>query len=158
MMTTKRELAPELLEEISAVAESAGCELVHAEFKGGVLRLVLDRPDGITHTDCETVSKQVSALLDVVDFGNQRYVLEVSSPGLDRPLYRPQDYDRFSGRLVKVTFHDPEGGGRRTLVARLEGYRRGEAGDEVDLTDQDTGGRYIIPLKNIELARLEPEI
>lgn len=154
----RTDLAPELVEEIAAVAESAGCELVHAEFKGGVLRLVLDRPEGITHAECETVSKQVSALLDVVDFGSQRYVLEVSSPGLDRPLYRPQDYGRFAGRLVKVTFHDPRGGGKRTLVGRLEAYRRGEGGDEVDVTDQDTGSRYIIPLKNIELARLEPEL
>ena len=75
--------------EIEQVAQAVGCELVHAELKGGVLRLFVDRPEGgVTLADCQLVSKQVSALLDVLDFGTGRYVLEVSSPGLDRQLYR----------------------------------------------------------------------
>src|SRR6185369_3709461 len=76
----------ELQPELEAIAESAGCELVHVEIKGGVLRLFLDKPEGITLADCEHVSKLASAYLDVVDFGKSRYVLEVSSPGLDRQL------------------------------------------------------------------------
>jgi hypothetical protein len=80
--------------ELAAIAESVGCELVRVEFKGGVLRLMLDREPGserlgVSHEDCANVSRQASALLDVVDFGPARYTLEVTSPGLDRPLYRP---------------------------------------------------------------------
>ena len=74
----------EITPEIEQVAQAAGCELVHAELKGGVLRLFVDRPEGVTLADCQLVSRQVSALLDVLDFGTGRYVLEVSSPGLDR--------------------------------------------------------------------------
>ena len=78
----------------------------------------------MTLADCEHVSRQVSALLDVLDFGTGRYVLEVSSPGLDRQLYKPRDYDRFAGRLARVTFQDPETGKKKTVVARLQGLRR----------------------------------
>src|SRR5689334_21983574 len=104
MTATPSRLA-EILPQFESVASSAGCDLLHAEIKGGVMRLILDRPEGgVTLTDCEHVSKQVSHLLDVLDFGSGRYVLEVSSPGLDRQLYRPADYERFAGRLARVTF------------------------------------------------------
>src|SRR4028119_2256248 len=95
-------------------AEGAGGERVHAEVKGGALRLFLDKPEGITLSDCEHVSKQVSAYLDVVDFGKSRYVLEVSSPGLDRQLYKARDYERFVGRKGRGTLDDPETGKRET--------------------------------------------
>jgi ribosome maturation factor RimP len=147
--------------EIEAIAESAGCELVHAEFKGGVLRLFIDRPDGgVGLGDCETVSKQVSALLDVVDFGSRRYVLEVSSPGLDRQLYRAQDYQRFTGRLVRVTWFAPEGG-KRTVVGRLDELRpppEGRTESEITVVDSQSGERYDIPLGNVSVARLEIEL
>jgi ribosome maturation factor RimP len=106
-------LAPEIEAELAESAAAAGCELIHAEWKGGLLRLVLDRPDaadspdtGVSLADCERVAKQASALLDVLDFGQGRYLLEVSSPGLDRQLYRPSDYRRFLGRLVRVTWEE----------------------------------------------------
>src|SRR5688572_18720905 len=96
--TSAAGLDAELVAELEQIAAAAGCQLENAEWKGGVLRLVLDRPEGgVGLTDCEQVSKQVSALLDVVDFGKNRYTLEVSSPGLDRQLYRPRDYARFTG-------------------------------------------------------------
>src|SRR4051795_4542952 len=88
MAATSSRIA-EITPEIEAVAQAAGCELVHAELKGGVLRLFVDKPEGVTLADCEHVSRQVSALLDVLDFGPGRYVLEVSSPGLDRQLFKP---------------------------------------------------------------------
>ena len=88
--------------EIERIAEASGCELWHAEVKGGVLRLYLDKPEGVTLSDCEHVSKLVSAYLDVVDFGKSRYVLEVSSPGLDRHRGRaglqPRDRAALPGR------------------------------------------------------------
>jgi ribosome maturation factor RimP len=153
----------EITPEIEQVAQGAGCELVHAELKGGVLRLFVDRPEGgVTLADCQLVSKQVSALLDVLDFGTGRYVLEVSSPGLDRQLYKPADYDRFAGRLARVTYEDPETGKKRTDVARLKGLRRAEGASAesstVLLEDGRSGEVREVPLNNVKLARLEIEL
>jgi ribosome maturation factor RimP len=152
----------EITPEIEQVAQAAGCELVHAELKGGVLRLFVDRPEGVTLADCQLVSKQVSALLDVLDFGTGHYVLEVSSPGLDRQLYRPADYDRFAGRLARVTYEDPETGKKRTDVVRLKGLRHVEGASEKDarvlLEDGRTGEVRELPLNNVTLARLEIEL
>jgi ribosome maturation factor RimP len=162
MSATPGRLA-EIIPELEAVASASGCELLHAELKGGIMRLILDKPEGVTLADCQHVSKQASALLDVLDFGTGRYVLEVSSPGLDRQLYRTQDYDRFAGRLARVTMEDPETGKKKTVVARLQGLRRPEgAADDEDvevlLLDDQKGERQAIPLKNIKLARLEIEL
>src|SRR6185503_512913 len=117
-----------LATELADIATSAGCELVRVEFKGGVLRLMLDREpsadgqtSGVTHEDCANVSRQASALLDVVDFGPARYTLEVSSPGLDRPLYQPADYARFTGRKARITVEAP-GEKKKTLIGRLAGF------------------------------------
>jgi ribosome maturation factor RimP len=153
---TDRALDPQLAAELAAVAERSGCELAHAEWKGGVLRLYVDRQGGVTLADCETVSRQVSALLDVAGFGSGRYLLEVSSPGLDRQLYGARDYARFVGRGLRVTFTAPQNGRRRTLRGRLEAYRPVE--DEVEVVEEETGERVIIPLKNISLARLLVEV
>ena len=88
----------EIQPELEQIADAAGCELVHVEIKGDVLRLFIDKPEGVTLADCEHVSKLSSAWLDVVDFGKSRYLLEVSSPGLDRQLFKARDYARFVGR------------------------------------------------------------
>jgi ribosome maturation factor RimP len=147
----------ELAPEIEQIAGAAGCELVHVELKGEVLRVFIDKPEGVTLADCEHVSRQVSALLDVMDFGTGRYVLEVSSPGLDRQLYKPADYDRFAGRLARVTFEDPATGRKKTVVARLRGLRQAaERGAEVML--EDGGEPWGVPLKNVKTARLEIEL
>ena len=123
------------LEHIRALAErvtaSGGLELVAVEWAGspghGLLRLIIDRPGGsVSHKDCETVSQQVGTLLDVEDLIPSRYLLEVASPGLDRRLYKPADYDRFRGRRVQVRLKQrlPELGGRR-FIAELEGLSEG---------------------------------
>ncbi len=152
----------EIAPEIEQIAQGAGCELVHAELKGGVLRIFVDKPEGVMLADCEQVSRQVSALLDVLDFGAGRYVLEVSSPGLDRQLYRARDYERFAGRLARVTSMDPETGKKKTEVARLKGLRRAEGASEEDavvlLEDDRTGATRELPLNNVKLARLEIEL
>jgi ribosome maturation factor RimP len=147
----------ELQEEFSQIAARVGCELLHCEFVGGLLRLYLDRADGVNLDHCQTVSKQVSALLDVHDFGSGKYVLEVSSPGLNRRLFRTEDYERFQGRLVRVTWRDTATNAKQTVVGRLEAYR--PAGDgELTLVDSTTGQSYSVSLRNIQLARLEPDI
>jgi ribosome maturation factor RimP len=155
-------VSPELEHEIEGVVEGSGCELVHAELKGGVLRIFIDRPErpgGVDLSDCETVSKQVSALLDVLDFGPGRYVLEVSSPGLDRRLYRPRDYERFAGSLARVTHRDPETGRKRTDVGRLGELReRGTGRPEVTLDLLERDETLHLPLDAIEMARLEIEL
>ena len=159
----------ELTPELEQIAAASGCELVHAELKGGVLRVFVDKPlgqdGGVTLEDCTHVSRQLSALLDVLDFGTGRYVLEVSSPGLDRQLYKPRDYERFAGRLARVTLDDPETGKKKTVTARLQGLRNAEGAPEspegdaaVVLSDDRTGERWEVPLKNVRMARLEIEL
>jgi ribosome maturation factor RimP len=148
---------PALRAELAGVAESAGCELVHVEWKAGVLRLVIDRADGgVSHQHCATVSRQASALLDVLDFGSGRYTLEVSSPGLDRPLYRPEDYGRFVGRLARITYQPP-GEGKRTVLARLREYEPAGGGRAI-VDDEQSGALLVIPLSQILRARLEVEL
>jgi ribosome maturation factor RimP len=114
----------------------------------------------VTLGDCEHVSKQVSALLDVLDFGRQRYVLEVSSPGLDRQLFRPKDYERFTGHTVRVTYLEGDGGRKRTVVGRLAGVRpRGPTGAEREITvTTPEGERLELPLAAVQVARLEIEL
>ena len=175
--------------EFSAIAHDVGCELLHVEFKGGSLRVFLDRPEadgGVTIDDCQAVSRQISALLDVHDFGKKRYTLEVSSPGLDRELYNPRDYHRFTGHLVRVTFFEEGDDGRRgkrTIVGRLEGLATAtaesangngevsETGEALDAESADSSAEssgsitvaegdrsWTIPLSEIKVARLEIEL
>ena len=153
-MSTDR-LGAQLREELAETAARSGCELLDVDFRGGVLRVVLDREGGVTLQDCETVSRELSALLDVEDFGRNRYTLEVSSPGLDRKLYRLGDYERFAGSLAKVTVADEAG--KRTLLMRLEGLEEGDGSTVVVVSDPESGERQTIPVANIEAARLEPE-
>lgn len=93
------------------IVASEGLELVEADWKGGsqggTLRVFIDKPAGITHTDCERVSHQLSAALDVDDLIPGSYTLEVSSPGLDRKLSKRADYDRFAGRKAKMRVREP---------------------------------------------------
>lgn len=149
-------IPPELEAELAAVAEQAGCELAHAEFKGGVLRLFIDREGGVTLADCETVSRQVSPLLDVAGFSAGRYTLEVSSPGLDRGLWKPRDFERFVGRRARVTFRSPDTGRKRTVVGRLTGFDA--AVPAVEIEEAERGERLRLALAEIEAARLEVEI
>jgi ribosome maturation factor RimP len=143
--------------ELADVATAAGCELIHVEWKGGVLRLVIDRADGgVTHEHCATVSRQASALLDVYDFGAGRYTLEVSSPGLDRPLYRPEDFGRFAGRLARVTYQPP-GEGKRTVLVRLREFEPAGGGRAL-VDDESTGQLLTIPIAQVLRARLEVEV
>lgn len=148
---------PALRAELASVAEGTGCELLHVEWKGGVLRLVIDRADGgVTHEHCATVSRQASALLDVYDFGAGRYTLEVSSPGLDRALYRPEDFGRFAGRLARITYQPP-GEGKRTVLVRLREYEPGGGGRAL-VDDESTGELLTIPVAHVLRARLEVEL
>lgn len=112
-------------EAAERVARSEGLEVVDVEWKVGrdrFLRVYIDKPEGISHRDCETVSQQLSVILDVEDLiPGQRYTLEISSPGLDRKLMKPADYERFLGRLAKIILHEPAEG-KKFFEGRLAGY------------------------------------
>jgi ribosome maturation factor RimP len=138
------------------ILEFAGMELVHIEMKrepGGLfLRLFIDKEGGVTLDDCSRISRQLSAQLDLEDPIPQRYTLEVSSPGLDRPLFSDRDYERFAGRRIRVTTFAPVGG-RRRFVGLLIGLEEGA----VRLTLED-GQDVAIPRDNVAKARLEVEV
>src|ERR1044071_6386147 len=97
-------------DRIKKIAEQAaidhGLELVHVEIAGPeghpILRVFIDKPGGVTHHDCSDVSTQIGTVLDVEDFIHSAYTLEVSSPGLERGLYKLSDYERFTGREAKL--------------------------------------------------------
>jgi ribosome maturation factor RimP len=116
------------IEEIAQrVVESEGMELVEVEVKGGgsqrMVRISIDKPEGVTHADCELVSQQVGTILDVEDvIPGGRYTLEVSSPGIERKLLKPRDYERFQGKKVKIALRDPIEGSRHWegTLARFE--------------------------------------
>ncbi|MEM9553369.1 MAG: ribosome maturation factor RimP [Acidobacteriota bacterium] len=155
----------DLRAEIASVAETVDCELLHVSFTHGTLRVILDRPnEDVTIDHCTSVSRQLSALLDVHDFGRGRYTLEVTSPGLDRELYSERDYERFVGRLARVTYRTAEDA-KVTVTGRLTRYvaARESKDAHVELTDEPSGGSgraqtYSIPLRDVHKARLEVEL
>ncbi len=149
--------AGSILERVRAIAEQAaidhGLELVHAEVIGPenkpIVRIFIDKPDGVTHADCSDVSLQVGTVLDVEDFIHSAYTLEVSSPGLERGLYKRSDYERFTGSQAKVKTQRAING-QRNFRGRLLGVD----GDNV-LFDDRTNGRVALPLDSIVKANLE---
>jgi ribosome maturation factor RimP len=161
-------------EAAERVARSEGLEVVDVEWKVGrdrFLRVYIDRPwpseraagvgvesegaaevGGISHRDCEAVSQQLSVILDVEELipGDARYTLEVSSPGLDRKLTKPAEYQRFAGRLAKITLSVPVEG-QSFYEARLAGY----AGGMVQLQVKDR--TVAVPFTAIRKAQLVVE-
>lgn len=131
-----------------------GCELIGVVYRGNprsaLLRLYIDKPGGVDLDDCTRVSQHVSGVLDVEDPISLQYNLEVSSPGLDRPIFKVSDYDRFAGEKVKIRLLAPLEGRRR-----LTGELRGVRGDEVVI--EDNGIEINVPLSQIDKANLELE-
>ena len=145
------------IEEIARrVAGSEGIEIVEVEVKGGgsnrLVRISIDRPEGVTHGDCELVSQQVGTILDVEDVvPGGRYTLEVSSPGVERKLVKPQDYQRFQGKKVKITLRQPVEG-RRNWEGTLAGMENGEVKVETA-----PGQSIRFPLDDVQKANLKFE-
>ena len=138
------------------VATSEGLALVDVELKGGpvnpLLRIYIDKSEGVSHADCQLVSEQVSAILDVEDPFPGRYTLEVSSPGLDRKLAKPSDYVHFAGRRARLVLREPLGN-QKVVEGRLAGFEDGRV--RLDLGE---GGLQELELSNIQKARLVVEI
>ena len=143
------------IEEIAErVARSEGIEIVEVEVKGGgknqFVRISIDKADGVTHADCELISQQVGTIMDVEDVVPGHYTLEVSSPGLERKLLKPRDYERFLGKKAKVTLRDPVENQRH-----WEGTLAGFADGVIKL---DAAGREIhFPFEQVEKANLKFE-
>ncbi|MGH9932572.1 MAG: ribosome maturation factor RimP [Pyrinomonadaceae bacterium] len=138
------------------VAIDHGLELVHAEVAGPdnkpIVRVFIDKPNGVTHKDCSEVSLHVGTVLDVEDFIHASYTLEVSSPGIERGLYKRQDYERFAGSLAKLRTRRPING-QRNFRGRLLGID----GDDVFLEDR-TSGRVKVPFEIIAKGNLEMDV
>ena len=143
------------VEEIAdRVAHSEGIEVVEVELKGErgnqLLRISIDKPEGITHADCELVSQQVGTILDVEDVVPGRYTLEVSSPGVERKLMKPRDFERFQGKKVKISLHKPVDN-QTYWEGTLAGYKDG-------VVTLDTGGKRLdFPLEQVAKANLKFE-
>jgi ribosome maturation factor RimP len=160
-------LAEDRVREIAErVAASSGFEVVEVDLRGGgksrMLRVFLDKPEGITHEDCANFSREFGTILDVEDVvPGASYVLEVSSPGLDRKLTRARDYERFVGSRVKLMTREPVAGNRH-FEGRLEGFENGRLTLDVSRAKKkqppDSPQRVEIELANVEKANLVPEI
>jgi len=152
----RADVASKIEEVARRVAEPEGLEIVEVEVKGGggcrLVRICIDKPEGVTHGDCELISHQVGTILDVEDaVPGGRYTLEVSSPGLERKLIKPQDYLRFQGKKAAISLHEPLDG-RRNWEGTLAGFEDGAVAIE---TGPGTTLRF--PFDHIRKANLKFE-
>jgi len=147
------------------VADSYGLDIFDVQFRregqGLVLRVQIDRPgpsatatDSVSVDDCARISRDLSAVLDVEDLVPDAYTLEVSSPGLDRPLRSADDYRRFSGRQAKLVMREPVDG-QKYFKGRLGGVEDGAV--VAVLIDAEDGRRHRVPIDVITRANLEVE-
>ncbi|MDD2309001.1 MAG: ribosome maturation factor RimP [Desulfuromonadaceae bacterium] len=161
MATQKEDTCTVVSKIAQPILQSMGLELVDIEFgrvgPDAVLRLFIDKEGGVLLDDCAGLSRELSMILDVEDVIACNYTLEVSSPGLDRPLKKQADYDRFVGRTIKVRtyqpFLDDSGNKRKTFLGKLEGLVNGV----IKMTLQE-GQTASIPLERVAKANLEFEL
>jgi ribosome maturation factor RimP len=150
------------------VASSSGCEVVEVELHGSGkarrLRIFIDKPQGVTHEDCANFSREIGTILDVEDvIPGGSYVLEVSSPGLDRKLLKPADFERFQGSLVKFSTHEAIDGNRH-FQGRLVQFDGGELTVDLDAgagkkkVPPQASGKLKVAFSNVEKAQLVPEL
>ena len=144
------------VEEVALpVLDEMGLELVGVQYRreqrGWVLRLIIDKQDGVSLDDCAAVSREISQLLDIEDFVDQAYNLEVSSPGLNRPLKSMADFQRFTGRKAKIKTIEPIAG-EHVFIGRIKKTE----GETIILE----GGRreVAMPFSQVARARLEIEL
>jgi ribosome maturation factor RimP len=137
------------------VAGPAGIEIVDIELKGGgrnrFLRISIDKPEGVTHADCEMISQEVGTILDVEDVVPGSYTLEVSSPGVERKLKNIKDFERFTGKKIKAVLRAPVENSRRwegTLAA---------VADSLITLETSEGRKIQFPFDQVEKANLKFE-
>lgn len=160
MAKNKGDICEQVCGFVQPILDSMQLELVDIEFarmgKDAILRLFIDKDGGVALEDCAGVSRELSAILDVEEVISVNYTLEVSSPGLDRPLKKIQDYERYAGRLIKVRTYEPflddAGNKRKTFLGILEGLVDGSV--RIALKEGQTAS---IPLDRVAKANLEFE-
>jgi ribosome maturation factor RimP len=137
---------------VARVVTGMGYELVdvQASNRGRLLRMFIDKPGGVGLEDCAAVSRQLSRVFEVEGIDYER--LEVSSPGLDRPLRKATDFARFTGRKADVRMRSPDVNGRRRFVGVLRGAEEGRLMIELD------GQTLALALDDVERARLVPDV
>ena len=145
------------IREIAAqVAEENKFEFVHSEVVGSKrnfsVRIFIDKQGGVTHEDCSLVSRKIDEILDADDFIPDAYILEVSSPGLERELYNLKDFEKFSGNLAKVKLFTPVEG-QRNFKGRITAVE----GDEIIFEDKATGA-VRFPFSAVAKANLEIDL
>jgi ribosome maturation factor RimP len=152
----KLEIAEKLTEIAQKVVDKHNLELVRAEAVGSLknptVRVFIDKPKGISHEDCAAVSRDLSAVLDEIDFISSAYLLEVSSPGLERELYNLKDFAKFAGNLAKVKTRKPIEGQRN-----FRGKIKAVEGDEIIFSDK-TNGEVRFKFDDVAKANLEIDI
>ena len=156
-------------EAAERVARSLGLDIVDVEWKVGkqrFLRVYIDKPEGVSHKDCEAVSNQLSVILDVEDLvPGPHYILEVSSPGLDRKLTKPADFSRFTGSRMKLKTRQPVNN-NQYFEGRLESFTDGRLTLDLSVASHKSrkkmgtaaGEKIEIEFANVEKANLVPEI
>ena len=147
----------QLSREIERIVAAGGLELVDVEFKrerdARVLRVFIDKPGGVGVDDCAQVSNEVGMMLDVENPIPHSFTLEVSSPGLDRPLRKAEDFERFAGSFVRIRLK-ADRAGRKKFRGRLEKLD----GDVVVIFDEAEGRARTLTLGDIASARLDIEL
>lgn len=154
---TKQEIVSRITAIAEEVAAPAGIEVVEVELKGSgrshLLRIYIDKPEGITHADCEFISREVSSALDAEDPIPGSYDLEVSSPGVERKLTKWQDWQRFAGRKIKVVLKDTA---KPDIPKHFDGVIL-RAEDNAITVDLAGGGQVTFPVDQVERANLKFE-
>ena len=156
MANAKSILIEQIEQTVVPVLQDHGAELVDAQFvhEHGqwVLRFFIDKPRGVTLGDCAAISELIGPLLDAADVIKQQYSLEVSSPGINRPLKKESDYQRFIGERVDVTLYAPLNG-RRHFKGTLQSVQPGFA-----VVQEAPEQVFLLPLEDVAKAHLDPEI
>ena len=155
-MTNTSPLPAEAEEALRGAVAALGVELCHVAWRPGrraSLILTIDRPGGVSLDDCERASRAASEVLDPLEEILPSYVLEVASPGLDRPLWTPADCARFVGRRADVRLLRPADG-----AGRLKGPLESVSGDLVTILDEERKRRYTVGFGDVKSARLVPEL
>ena len=152
-----RETGPALrvVKVVEPVLDGMGFRLVRVKMSGSTLQIMAERPDGsFTIDDCEQASRAISPLLDVEDVITNRYFLEMSSPGIDRPLVRTQDFERWAGHEAKIEMAVPQAG-RKKFRGSLEGFADGEVRLFIDNPEGGHDKLLIgLPFADIDEAKL----
>ena len=153
---TRQAIIAKITEIAGHAGDAAGIEVVEVQVQGAgkarLVRIYIDKPEGVSHTDCEWISKRVGDVLDAEDIvPGESYTLEVSSPGVERRLSRPKDFERFAGQKARIVLREPIEN-RKSWEGKLAGYE-----DGMIALEPAQGERIQVPLAQVEKANLKFE-